>query len=368
MKNFLLKNFIFDRVRFSAQVFVVGVILSITFFLFSIDSFKTYHSEVSILVNTKSQLALSQQNKLVSTIVEFPTTLSFYDRLLKLNPDVRDVTAGMSSDERKNTWNNMISVTRLNNDSAVFKIAITAKRESDAQQLVNKSSHTLFNTVGFYYDIKKDVDLRIIDGPITTTQFSSWQWFLLGSILLGFALAAFLSFVPNIIGWIVSKKEVEGDNELAKKNFFSYFERKVEIPEEEELESLNHLYESEVPEETFTFENYLESEKELEKQSADAQAYEEKFQEVKKITKQLEPSKYPNFPEMPVRAASHASAPDNLPIADDSFFAPRVDVTVKEIPEVQAVVVEQPEVETLDENREPTPEELKKRLNELLRG
>lgn len=353
----ILKNQ-FDSVRFSARVFVVGIILSLTFFLLSIDSFKTYRSDVSILVSAKSQVALGQQDQLIRNIIEFPKLLSFYDRMLLLNPDVRDVTAGMAPDKRKSEWNKMISVARTSDNASVLKISIVTTHEADSKQLAVKSARTLFDTVAFYYDIKSDVDLRIIDGPISKSQVSFWYVYLIVSLFLGFAIAMLLDLISfsGILG-------LRKSGELLGKSFFPEFTKKSSHPVEQELESLSNLYQQEQVEGPFVF----ESKTEVRQNPAETSDFDEKFQEVKKITKEFEPSKYPNFPEMPIRLGQSENVPDNLPIADDTFFLQQNIQPEGEMPEE---ILPKPQEEQTKEtaNHEPTEEELKKRLNSLLRG
>ncbi len=355
----LLKKIKIDSVRFSAQVFVVGMILSITFFLLSIDLFKTYSSDISIIITPKSELGISLQNQLFSNIIELPKTLSFYDRILKLNPDVRDVTIGMDQDERKEVWNKMFNISRVSGNSSVFKISIEVAGKNDSELLASKTVATLFNNVAFYYNVKNDFNLSIIDGPIAKSHVNNWPLLLLVDILSGFVLAVFLSFIP----WLGKA----GSNTRQFKENTDFFKKNSAVTFEDEWESFNDLYQQEQVDEPFVFEEKAEDKKITQDDIDTATNYEEKFQEVKKITKQLEPTKYPNFPEMPIRE-KHASAPDNLPIAEDSFFAqyaaPAEEVFVEKeevIEKAEAIVID-------DKPKEPTAAELKKRLNELLRG
>jgi capsular polysaccharide biosynthesis protein len=337
-KLFALKQKIKNvKLHMTLQIFVVGVVLSLTFFLLMLDSFKTYSSELSILVVPKSNFALQQQDQLVSNILEFPKTLAFYDALLKHNSDVKDQVKGLSADERKNYWNGMLSVNRSSINSSVIRITVTTKNKNDAEKLDQKTVRELFNTASVYYDIKNDFDLRIIDGPIIKTYLPAWQMLLFISALLGFFLVLLLDFV--IFGKRVHV--VSQENELGKNK--DYFDFKHEDKTEAEVENY------------FSQNHFLD----VEKENAG-------IQQMKKLTKLIEPDKYPNFPEMPTVLEKRDAAPGNLPIADDDFelgsFENQENATEEILmPEVEAPVIEQ-------ERAEPTPEQLKKRLNELLRG
>jgi capsular polysaccharide biosynthesis protein len=354
MKHFrFVKNSELIYATFSARVFLVGLILSITFFLLLIDSNKSYQSEISILVNTKSDVAAINQAQIVGNIFELPKTLAFYNRLLKLNPDVRDVFAGQSAEQRKGRWNQMLRVERSNIDASVIKISVTANREADASALASKTVRTLFDTTAFYYNVKNDVDLRIIDGPITRAQVSNWFWLFAVSVISGFA-----------ISWLLQHLVFSDDsNRLSRPSFlkmnsFFDFKKSPEMPGKDELESLNNLYQTPQVEEPFVFEQESEGSVDF------APTADEEFEEIKKITKKLEQGKYPNFPEMPVEPKKFADAPDNLPIADSSYFAESA-ASEESIP-AQPTPFE--EEKTIDGAKEPTPQQLKERLNQLLSG
>jgi len=90
-----------------------------------------------------------------------------------------------------------------------------------------------------------------------------------------------------------------------------------------------------------------------------------KIQEMKKMTKIIEKNKYPNFSEVPKYAQATASAPTNLPVADDSFFSqPNLNAEQSK----QSEIIEIKEEPKIKIHPEPDAEQLKKRLNDLLRG
>jgi len=296
------------------------------------------------MVNAKSEIASKNERQIVSNILEFPKTLFFYDRLLKLNPDVRDVAVGLSSKQRKEKWNEMISVSLANPNSSVIKISISTSRQSDAEQLAKKTVRTLFDTSALYYDIRNDVDFRIVDGSISEKKSVNFAWLFVCSIVFGFGISRLLQFlIFDNKNFSFKKPDLFVSNSFFDpKKISGMFVKK-------ELKSLDDLYENEQADESFHFQQKT-------KEDQDA----EKFQEMKKLTKQMEPEKYPNFPEMPVRTEKKFSVPENLPIADETFFSDNI---------TQEIIVEEENILLENEERaEPTPEELKKRLNELLKG
>jgi hypothetical protein len=343
------QNMDLNKIRLSVQVFIVGAILSITFFLMFVDALKTYTSSITILVSAKSEIAAGQQPQIIANILEFPRTLAFYDRLLKYNKDVRDVAATQNQDRRKKTWNSMLSVTRVGENSSILKISITAGQAADADLLAQKTVRNLFDVTAAYYDIKNDVDLRIVDGPISRTAVALWYWTAPLSIVLGFLIAFFLQYV------MLRNKQalLKTDCSAEEKSFFD-FKKGSRMPSAKKIESLEELYAAEQAEAPFR----------PQAKSLVAEITPQ-IQEMKKLTKMIEPDKYPNFPEMP--QTPRAGAPDNLPIAGGDFLH-------QSEPEDARPDVEKQNDDILVEEKkptihpEPTAEQLKERLNKLLRG
>lgn len=359
-----------ESLRLEKRTIFAGAILSIVFFIMSFESFHTYQSDILILVNVKSPIAIKQQEQIFNNILQFPTTLSFYDTMLFQNPDVRDVALGLNDDQRKEKWNEMISVSRVDDQASVFKLSVTSKLANDSNQLASKSARTLFDTVAFYYDVKKDFDLRIIEGPIAISKTSNWFGLFLMSLIGGFGIAIMIS--PAFSAKKDESKKDDGEN-LAKNLIFD-FGKKTKKSMGQGIEALRRLYQSDAP---FVFEEKKTTKDEIVQVQPEIDP---RIEEMKKLTKQMEPGKYPNFPEMPARNASQsvaggplppiaqASAPSNLPVAEDDFMNQYQEpiqtdeiITQKPLP----VVEKKPEIDT---KKEPTPEELKKRLNQLLRG
>lgn len=342
-----LQKFKIYRAQFSVQFFLACLILTVAFFLAFTNIFKTYTASITILVNAKSEIAASQERQIVGNMLEFPRLLSFYDRLLKYNPDVRDVAQSKSPAQRKAFWNDILSVKKVGRDSSLIKISITTLQKNDAEQLVQKTARTLFDTAGLYYNIKKDVDLRIVEGPISKRNICGWEWLFLLSLVLGFLVTIFLQKMISRSLDIFIKKE----SFLKNKNLFDFnppVVGKTPVSPEAEIESLKELYMSDQVETVFPIQQKTET---------------SQFQEMKKLTKMTEQDKYPNFREVPKYSQQKASAPENLPIADKSFFV-HTGLNIQEPPQQEQFSSLEPEIK----KSEPTTKELKERLNKLLEG
>lgn len=330
------------RQQISVHVFLAGMILSIMFFLLFINAFSTHTAKVEILFNAKSETAALQSRQILDNLVALPKTLFFYDRLLKYNKDVRDIAAGENPVQRKKVWNEFITIRKIGKNSSIFEIAITTKLESDANQLAQKTVRNLFDTASFYYDIKNDIDLRVVDGPIVEKNvFSGWFKALILSIVFGFLTAFILQSIINN-----SKKLFSNGRQIFGGKSWFDFGKKTAESSEEEKKYLESLYISEQMRMQLGFQKKKEEEKK--QKSAE-------FREMKKLTKMLEPDKYPNFREVPKTSQAKSSAPANLPIAEDTLF-------FNEPPEETAQKDEQKEYP------EPSEEQFKERLNKLLKG
>jgi len=179
--------------QFSWQVFLAGLVLTVMFFLIFINSFKTHTAKIEILFTAKSETAALQSRQILNNLMELPKTLNFYENLLDNNSDVRDIAQGKSNLQRKEIWNSLVSTRKVEKNSSLFEISITTKRENDAKILVQKTVRNLFDTASAYYNVKNDVDLRVVDGPILETNLLSGSfWALVFAVIFGFLLAIFL--------------------------------------------------------------------------------------------------------------------------------------------------------------------------------
>ncbi len=188
--------------------------------------------------------------------------------------------------------------------SSIINIKVSGKDKIQSAELAKQTAHTLFNTASFYYNIKSDADFRIIDGPVTVAVMKFWYWLIPLSVLLGLIV----SFLLNLV-----------------LSNFSYFFSKTK--------------------------NTLEMIKSQRGQD------EKKFRPIQKKDVFKAASQVSEVTE------KRHQAPENLPVAAEPYqFTPE---DLSEIP---------PATENLYlENKsreisEPTEEELKKRLNQLLRG
>lgn len=324
--------------RMNVRSFVAGIILSATFFLLFLDAFKLYKSEISVLVIPKSQVAVENQ-QIVYNISQFPKMLSFYDKLLRDNKDVKDSTVGNSQDKRKQLWNEYVKVRTDEKKGSAITISMVAKKQSDSEALANKTAKTLINFTSQYYDAKNDLDIRIVDGPISRPVLRGWLWHLIISILLGLGFAMIIENLLN--SFVVTNKKP-----IFNKDLLDSLKQSLSKKDTQDKNKLEALYrKEEIPDEMDLSSGPIEAAEELLEKPKD------------------EPQKfygtYPNYPEMPKRDTKKASAPDNLPTGN--------------VPENLPFAKDMDEKEEKNDifktkDSEPSQEDFKRRLNELLKG
>ncbi len=336
MKNIPNQSELRINSRFAVRVFVVGIIFSITAMLVSLDMFKEYKSTVIILVVPKSQVVATQSEAVVQNIIEFPKTLAFYERLLKFNPEIKDGFAKMSPIEKKEAWNGQIEVSKNNSrKGSIIELPVSARPPAQAEALSQKTANTLFNVVSNFYDIKTDIGISIIDGPFTSAVLKNWFLIIPLSILIGFATSLLLNLLLDSL-----EKVFKPGTYSFKKSPLAGLKNKFNAPmEEKSLPLTEEEFVQDIP---YHFEDISKK----------------PIQEEEKKTADFDKSLYPNFPEMPKTPAKNASAPSNLPIAETNFIFGE--------PEENIVEEQQDFIEMKKE--EPSLEEMKERLNKLLKG
>lgn len=133
--------------------------------LFWLDTFRGYESEARVLVIGKSPSASTEQ--VVENFAELTSNLSFYEKVLEMNDLIEDDFEGYPQDERKALWNETVTVER-SEKSGVLVITARQDTREQAKRLADATVTTLFSMAGLYYNIKTDVDLRVIDETIMT--------------------------------------------------------------------------------------------------------------------------------------------------------------------------------------------------------
>lgn len=271
---------------------VLSIILTAVFFLQTLNTLKYYQSEISILFIPKSERVTLQSEQIIQNIVELPKQLSFYERVLTDSGNILNQFSEYPKDEQKRLWNKQLRVSRVKN-SGVIKIKVLSKNKSDSATINKQAALTLFNSVSQYYNVKEDIDLRIIDGPITNSFLKNLYliaiFSLIGGIVVAYILAMIFYGLQKIF---ITRKNTASNKSVEKRDSAS----EITIPEAVGIK---------------------------------------KYQ-----------------------------APTNLPVAKGAEYEIAEDVM-----EDSFLVAPEPAEDIApDQNKEPTEEEFKKRLNQLLKG
>lgn len=323
----------------SKRAFIVTfVFVTFAASLFWLDFFRSYRAEVTILVISKTE---PSSQEIAENVAEVTRTLSFYERVLVDNDLIDDDFEGYAPDKRKTLWNKTFSVKRQENSGALI-LEAKGNTSEEARRLVRQTAQTLFSVAGIYYNVKTDVDMRVIDGPIVSYVLATPFLYGAASILTGLIITSFFFFVLDAISQFIARQKTGTEKTRIE------FEIGETVPWIDPRKF--------VPEKPagLSFENTYEEKPEF-------------------------------FPARSPQYVTHAPAPANLPVAPEEIELPTDDE--QELPfEFETPLQEFEEMFSNDQTEplifpvrgehsiqqpargEPTAEEYKRRLNELLAG
>lgn len=260
---------------------------------------RTYQSEAEIIFLPKNVYVTNSMDAVLSNVKHVVSSAFFYRKLVEENQDIEDPADQLPEYKRKEYWNNTVTVERLEN-SFVLRIRVTHDDREQAELLASFIVKDIMLVMSKYYDIRNDLETRVIESVFTRSVSTVWIWeWFLGSVAGGFSLAI-------VTTWILAKRRSENTLRPYVQTVKSWY-----LPSEQEI---NNSVKKEV----------------LRKE--DTQPAEKVLYSGKK-----------------------ASAPENLPVGSEFVINKEVSLTEEKKPE-----------KIID--HEATPEEVKERLNKLLRG
>ena len=303
-------------------------------FVVAINLNKTYEAETNILLLPKNETAVRNVNQIIENVRQIPLTLSFYNKIIENNSDIEDAAFELPDAKRKQFWNSQIEAIQIGK-SGLIKISIFNSNPLQAEMTSRQAISNLSVATSRYYNIKTELDMRIVDGPIVSqvTRINISLW-----IFISLVAGIFFGFIINLGSGLFSKKftqESVAPSSMPRPFVFPEFaapevkERKTEI----DFGNKN------------IFDFKIEDEAAIAKSSMKKE-------------------------EVPMAQEKKASAPANLPVAEEEFvFAlpTEVEQSIPKEEEIEAFVAEKI-AEPIDTTREATPEEVKARLNKLLGG
>ncbi|PIU08946.1 MAG: hypothetical protein COZ85_03140 [Candidatus Moranbacteria bacterium CG_4_8_14_3_um_filter_34_16] len=319
---------------------------------------KIFQSEIDFLIIPQNEVSVKNSPQIISNLSALPATLSFFGEIIRENPDLFNEGIGeFPDDKKKQYWNKKIKIENFK-ETGIIRITLNDKDRFQLEDLADQVKETFIKSVGIYYDIKKDIDVRLIEEPIVQDAFAQPFWII---ILKGFLTGFLISFLSFYFSFSFLKKNQKNEKKQTKKDYFqsnfnqnkkSFFElkpNKNEIGKKKFTESKIKPW---ILAETTGEENYFSgfSKKWMAPDNLPVAPEEPKKEDEKKeeLIFSVPKSKHlfsQNFPN------------ENLPKHKDK--------TKEDL--LPTKMSEENETEEL-EFREPTLEEVKERLNKLLSG
>ncbi|MEI9966773.1 MAG: hypothetical protein WDN67_04030 [Candidatus Moraniibacteriota bacterium] len=309
------------------KIFVVTLVfVTAASFLFWLDFFRASSARLEILVLPKTQM---EEGRRTAHSPIFSGTLRFYDRLLETHEEITDASAGRQADDRKAFWQNRVQA-RAQQGNAV-SVTFLASSEEEARALSRAYFQTLLGQASLYYNLKTQVDIRAVDGPIVAPRVANPFGYITLSLFSGIAVTSLFFLILRLffgVGRPFPRHGAESDLPIGKSVPWLRPAHFTPSPSA----SLAYKSEESTPEKPLvsnTFDQVLSS---------------------------VEPH---------ISKLDTASAPANLPVVDEvpAFLFGDGKPSPEPVPEQKEEIL-------LSEGSagEPTVEEYKRRLNQLLRG
>ncbi|MFA9262448.1 MAG: hypothetical protein ACEQSB_03800 [Undibacterium sp.] len=392
--------------NFSRQTFwAVFVPLTLVAGLFWLSEIRGYRAEMSILVLPKTEFAQGAAANLAALARELPFASAVYENGQTLESPFTGKTAG----ERMKLWQEVATVA-TSGRSDLVRISVRATEQDEALLLVKAVAAELVRTGSRYYNQKTDIDIRVIEEPATIPSLTAWPRFLLFTFGTSLAFTFLFFLVHEIIERLFPKKKLSysgnGEYTISPDTFkprvptyWSHDEKSVgtEMPFVAAEEPSRPEIQSEEVEEAVSvipddFSNQAADETQYETNvTASPAVFTEEDTETDE-TDPVEPrvnaeNEVENLAHVSVfeplstdaevaqyHYVEHAAAPDNLPVFDGPITplqgaqARLLKLDIDANAESLAAAEEIEEIDHTPKTHEPTPDEYKRRLNELLSG
>lgn len=212
-----LRNKHWKRLFASPYFFALGIVLSLTFGLLMLGNFRAFKSDISILIIPKNESASFQAGQIMENLTDITHRLSFYDRVLFDNRDIQDPFVGLGKDQRKEKWNESFEIKRLA-ESTTLNISVFNKDKFEANRIARQMALTLSEVASRFYDIRTELEFRIIEGPISSPYVRDWPWLIASSVLAGFVLSFIVLAIFNSTAGKVRGKVIE---KVSERDYFS---------------------------------------------------------------------------------------------------------------------------------------------------
>ena len=382
--------------------------------LFWLNEIRGYRGNILLIALPKNETAVGAAKNLSALASDPSFGLRVYSRV----SDIQNPLLGQTLGKRRLIWNHIAHVHTLAG-SDLITIELIGSTERETREVIEATSIELVHTASFYYNQKTDLDLRIVSPVEVFPSIENWSLFLVWSTataffftILFFSVYALInrmfpqsSQMPQRAEYHISPEtfrpkmpmywsENQTDHEIPEKSVLSEFHGLEHHSSEETYVSPEEGRESSIVENNIVIPDIPSRENDFEEISATPLAGESGStvpfrteNEVMEGTSLVEErsEEFPQEGEVPAFSPEDtfgeayepfsAAAPDNLPVVDDYPVTPLQSAQERLMRDDMAAQrefsahrnessSESPEPQT----HEPTSEEYKRRLNELLSG
>ena len=151
----------------------------------------------------KSERASQNSDQILENLKLISQSIPFYEKVISSEPDTQsEFVSELPNYKQKQYWNETVKIERIGKSSAL-KITSISQDSYTAQILNSQTIKTLIGIAGVYFDIEKDIDIRIINPSMTEYGFlGSYFYLIIKSLIIGFILVfslfSFLDLILNI--------------------------------------------------------------------------------------------------------------------------------------------------------------------------
>ncbi len=347
------------RKMITSRIFwITFIISSIVIFLISANVNRTYQARTKVLLLPKNAAIAENLEAITLNAGEIGSSLSFYNMLAKLHEEIEDRVYDLPDYKRLKYWNSIASFRRAGK-SGVLLLTVRDPDREQAELISNYSARDISVVMSRYYDIKNELEMRIIDGPVVAygSLFYNRDWTLI-SVLSGFVIGAIAYLIASLsCDADAGRRKLPRDPGMVRKN---------------REEMLQEMREKIRKAGSFSRDKLLIlSEEEIQKEHSRARSGQQDNPVAAETKREDIPKKKPSLPvqKKPLSFEKKSAAPDNLPVANEFNVSAEEKTGMKEknTPDSEKSAEIQKKLKEIRDH-EATPEEVKRRLNKLLRG
>ncbi|NCU41708.1 MAG: hypothetical protein EOM19_03215 [Candidatus Moranbacteria bacterium] len=341
----------------SLFLLVFGFVFLGTFMFLNIVFFR-YEGRMSIAILPKTLIGAVSLEEITSLSADIFTSFSFLENVLLTYPQLEKYNAFVEKEENTQTtlWKKRTDTSLR---GSVVELRYSANDAYEAEQVLRASANVLIKNISVYYNAQKDIKVEIFERPVITKR----NFFL--DILISFVVGLFVSLVAKFF----LKKKLEPALEWKPFSVQSEIRERLygkrdggKKKRDEEKENVSEEKEGDGEQKEVMYQEVETSFPKEEKK----ESYQEHFEKLSREKK----DDYKIFHQQLPGVSFEKKEVENEKIAisertqrNNGFVPMNLPIILEE----ESVPLEK-EKETESFQEEPTNEEYKRRLNELLKG